>query len=131
MADQLLRYGEYEYQVLIVDQSVEPVKRVNGKVTLVNEDGTVWSPSGGSVTSDDITDATAVGKAVLTADDAAAALGAIGAATAAQGSKADSAVQPGDLGTASAANVCANLTAGATVDDLIAALIASGLMASA
>lgn len=36
---------------------------------------------GGSITSDDITDATAVGKAVLTAGDAAAARTAIGAGT--------------------------------------------------
>ena len=65
--------------------------------------------------------------------------GDIGAATAAQGAKADSAVQPGDLSpyaktadlALSGASVAANVPAGGTADDIIAALVAAGLMQSA
>ena len=65
--------------------------------------------------------------------------GDIGAATAAQGAKADSAVQPGDLSpyaktadlALSGAGVAANVPAGGTADDIIAALVAAGLMQSA
>lgn len=60
-------------------------------------------------------------------------------ATSAQGAKADSAVQPGDLSpyaktadlALSDASVAANVPTGSTVDDLVAALVAAGLMASA
>jgi len=44
-------------------------------------DGTTFTPSGGTVTSADITDATATGRSVLTAANAAAARTAIGAGT--------------------------------------------------
>jgi len=51
----------------------------------------------GTVTSTDITDSTTVGRAVLTAADAAAARTSLSAASAAQGALADTAVQPGAL----------------------------------
>lgn len=70
-----------------------------GDVLAVASDGTThWiaptGGSGGTVTSDSITDATTVGKALLVAVDAPTARSAIGAASAAQGALANSAVQP-------------------------------------
>lgn len=52
---------------------------------------------GGASTVDELTDATTVGKAVVQAADAGAARTAIGAASTAQGAKADTAVQPAGL----------------------------------
>ena len=101
----------------------------------------------GSVSSDDITDATVVGKAVLTATDAAAARSAIGAgtsslalgttsttalagdtaipnspddigaATTAQGALADTAVQPADLATVATTGAYTDLTGTPTIPD--------------
>lgn len=162
--------GPYEYTTFIVDQTAGNLTEANGVITLLGADGGPWKPQAGdvTVTSDDITDATTVGKDVLTASSASAARSAIGAgtssfsgaysdltgkptlgtastkatgffATAAQGAKADSATQPGDLTpyaktadlALSGASVAANVATGGTVDDVIASLIAAGLMASA
>lgn len=49
--------------------------------TMLKPDGTAFEPSGGSVTSANITDATATGRSVLTAANAGAARTAIGAGT--------------------------------------------------
>jgi hypothetical protein len=57
-----------------------------------------------TVTSAGITDATAVGKQVLTAADASTALAAIGAATSAQGAEADTALQSDDVSTVAITN---------------------------
>jgi hypothetical protein len=70
-----------------------------GDVLAVASDGTTaWvtptGGTGGTVTSDSITDASTVGKAVLVAADAPTARGVLGAASAAQGALANTAVQP-------------------------------------
>lgn len=115
--------------------------------TYLRGDGTWGTPSGGggTITSEDITDATTVGKDVLTAADAAAARSAIGAgtsdleigttastamagntaipsspgdvgaATAAQGALADTAVQPTDLADVATTGAYADLTGTPTI----------------
>jgi|SRR5690625_1712988 len=177
---------ENERSVYVLNQSSVPrdLGDIATHITLIDADGDPVDIGGGSVhiSSDQITDATTTGKAVLTAGSKSDARDAIGAgtssltlgttastalagdykpawgdvtgkpsfgtaaqadtgdfATSAQGDKADSAVQPADLSpyaktadlALSGASVAANVATGSTVDDVIAALIAAGLMASA
>lgn len=90
-----------------------------------------------SVTSDDITDATATGKSVLTADDAAAARAATGAGTSSfSGAYSDLSGKP-TIPTVPVADHVADAdgtdttTLAASVDALRDALVQAGLMASA
>jgi len=104
------------------------VTGANGQVlTSDGSGGMDWSTpvSGGAILSSDITDGTTTGRAVLTGDALAGrtALG-LGAAatadttdyaTAAQGALADSAVQPGDIGTLAAQNANAVTITGGSI----------------
>lgn len=82
----------------------------SGEVIDANGDPVTGGGGTGTVTSDSITDASTVGKAVLVAVDAPTARSALGAASAAQGTLANSALQPGDVATVATTGAYSDLT---------------------
>lgn len=92
---------------------------------------TTVSASGGSITADQITDATTVGKSVIRATDAAAARTAIGAGTPYVLPAATTSVNGGVKMAAAQANTAATDVAGLVTDinALLAKLRAAGLLA--
>lgn len=99
----------------------EPAIEHDTKRMKVGDGVSAWSAleytggsGGGTITSNDITDATTIGKALIKAVDQPTALSTVGAATAAQGAKADTAVQPGSLATIATTGSADNLIDGTT-----------------